>query len=152
VAPAAAAAIAQTVAPVISPPVAASAATRTPFTRPSQANPNFVPRSLDTGFIPEFETFPMIMLPQMPRVPRGISNPVAAQPQSGGVPTAGDVPAAVSAAAPAAAPAQVTMKSGRALPFAMIQAMGIMPGVRGVRTGKVNPGALVASGRNPGTL
>jgi len=141
-------------APTITPPVAATNATRTPFTRPAQARANFVPRSIDTGFIPEFEPFPMIMLPQMPRVPQGIRNPLASEPQGGGVPTAGTLPADASgqSSIPAGVPSPVKMRSGRMMPPGLVMALGIMPPVRGVRSGHVNPSRLVAAGRKPGSM
>jgi hypothetical protein len=143
-----------TSAPAITPPVVPSAATRTPFTRPAQANPNFVPRSLDTGFIPEFETFPMVMLPQMPRVPQGIRDLHAGQAQAGGVPTAGALPADPSgqSSVPAGTPSPVKMRSGRMMPPGLVMALGIMPSIRGVRSGRVNPSAMVATGRKLGAL
>ena len=143
-------------APTITPPVAASNATRAPFTRPSQATANFMPRSLDTGFIPEFETFPMVMLPQMPRVPQGVRNPndAGAELRTGGAPTAGDRPADASgqSSLPAGVPSPVKMRSGRMFPPSLIMALGIMPPVRGVRTGRVNPSQLIAAGRKPGMV
>jgi hypothetical protein len=138
------------VAPTITPPVAASNATRAPFTRPPQARANFVPRSLDTGFIPEFEVFPTVMLPQMPRIPQGIRNPLASEPQSGGVPTMG--PAMPQAAGPAGVSSPIKMRSGFMFPPGLVQALGIMPPIRGVRAGRVNPGAMVAAGRKPGMV
>jgi hypothetical protein len=134
-------------------PVTPSAATRNPFTRPAQATSNYVPRSLDTGFIPEFEPFPTIMLPQMPRIPRDIHNPMASEPQGGGVPTAG-LPADPSgqSSIPAGVPSPVKMRSGRMMPPGLIMALGIMPSVRGVRSGRVDPTAMIKSGRSPGAL
>jgi hypothetical protein len=138
----------------ITPPVAPSAATRAPFTRPPQARSNFVPRSLDTGFIPEFEPFPSIMFPQMPRIPQGIHNPMASEPQSGGVPTAGALPADPSgqSSVPAGTPSPVKMRSGRMMPPGLVMALGVMPSIRGVRSGRVNPTAMVATGRKPTAL
>jgi hypothetical protein len=135
-------------------PVTPSAATRNPFTRPASATPGYVPRSLDTGFNPEFEPFPMIMMPQMPRIPQGIRNPMASEPQSGGVPTAGALPADPSgqSTVPAGVPSPVKMGSGRMMPPGLVMALGVMPSIRGVRSGRVNPGALVAGGRKPGAL
>ena len=135
--------------------VTPSQETRNPFTRPAQATANYVPRSLDTGFKPEFEPFPMVMNPQMPRLPQGIRNPLAAEPQAGGVPTAGDaLPADPSgqSSIPSSVPSPVKMRGGRMMPPHMLMALGIMPGIRGVRSGRNNPAALVASGRNPGTM
>jgi hypothetical protein len=134
--------------------VTPSAATRTPFTRPVQATSNFVPRSLDTGFIPEFEPFPLVMLPQMPRLPRGMHNPLASEPQSGGVPTAGTLPADPSgqSSVPAGVPSPVKMHAGRMMPPGLIMALGIMPSISGVRGGHVNPTTLVARGRKPGAV
>lgn len=105
------------VAPTIAPPVAASVATRTPFQRPVQATSRYMPRSLDTGFIPEFEPFPSVMLPQMPRsirLPSGVRNPLASEPGSGGVPTSAD-PSGQSTI-PAGTPSPVRLRSGRMLP------------------------------------
>lgn len=141
------------VAPTIAPPVAASVATRTPFQRPVQATSRYMPRSLDTGFIPEFEPFPSVMLPQMPRsirLPSGVRNPLASEPGSGGVPTSAD-PSGQSTI-PAGTPSPVRLRSGRMLPPNLVMALGIMPSVRGVRSGRVNPSALIASGRKPGSL
>jgi hypothetical protein len=113
-----------------------------------------MPRSLDTGFIPEFEPFPTIMLPQMPRIPQGIRNPMAAEPGSGGVPTASGLPADPSgqSSLPAGVPSPIKMRSGRMLPPALVMALGVMPSIQGVRSGRVNPTALVATGRKPTTL
>ena len=134
--------------------VTPSAATRNPFTRPVQATPGFVPRSLDTGFVPEFGPFPSVMVPQMARLPMGIRNPLRSEPQGGGVPTAGTLPADPSgqSSVPAGIPSPVKMHTGRMMPPWLIQALGIMPSVRGVRAGYVNPAGIVASGRKPGMV
>jgi hypothetical protein len=131
--------------------VTPSAATRNPFTRPANATPNFVPRSFDTGFVPEFEPSPQTMMPMFPRLPIG----VRAEPQSGGVPTASGaatLPADPSgqSSIPAGIPSPVQGSMGRAFPPSLIMALGIMPPVRGVRAGRVNPSSLVAGGRKPG--
>jgi hypothetical protein len=153
VAPAAALAPAASMASmgVISP----SRAARNPFKRPASANPNFVPQSLNTGFIPEFEPFPSIMpSPFFPRAPQGIHVSRRAEPQSGGVPTATGtttLPADPSgqSSIPAGVPSPVKGSMGRMFPPGLIQALGIMPPIRGVRTGRVNPNTLVAAGRKP---
>ena len=131
-----------------------SRAERDPFTRPAQARSSFVPRSFDTGFIPEFSPFPSVMLPQMVRSPMGIRNPLRSEPQGGGVPTAGTLPADPSgqSSVPAGVPSPVKMRPGRMMPPWLVQATGLMPSIRGVRTGHVNPTALVAGGRKPGMV
>jgi hypothetical protein len=154
-----AAAPAAPVVPAVAAPIAPtpSRATRDPFMRPVQATPNYVPRSLDTGFVHEFQPFPTIMLPQMPRIPLGIRSPLAAEPQSGGVPTATGMTALPAdpsgqASIPAGVPSPVKGSMGRMFPPGLIMALGIMPSVRGVRSGRVSPTGLVASGRKPGSL
>jgi hypothetical protein len=109
-----------------------------------------MPRSLDTGFIPEFGPFPSVMLPMMPgsiRLPAGVRNPLASEPGSGGVPTT-TAPAEQSTV-PAGTPAPVRLRSGRLLPPHVVMALGIMPGIRGIRTGRVSPTKLVSAGRRP---
>lgn len=143
-------------APAVTPiaPVA-SRATRDPFRRPAAARPNFVPRSLDTGFIPEFEPFPSIMVsPFFPRLPLGVRSQLAAEPQSGGVPTAtGTMPLPADpsgqASIPRGIPSPVKGSMGRMFPPGLIQRLGIMPPIRGVRAGRVNPTSWVAAGRKP---
>jgi hypothetical protein len=134
--------------------VTPSQATRAPFTRPVQATPNFVPTTPQTGFIPEFGPEFSTMLPQMPRIPVGIRNPLRSEPQGGGIPTMGPSANAMPAdpsgqsSVPAGIPSPVKSgMGGRMFPPSLIMALGIMPPVRGVRAGRVNPMALVAAGR-----
>jgi hypothetical protein len=135
--------------------VSPTRAARDPFKRPASASSNFVPRSLNTGFIPEFEPFPAIMpSPFFPRAPRGIHVSRHAEPQSGGVPMATGattLPADPSrqSSIPAGVPSPVKGSMGRMFPPGLIQALGIMPPIRGVRAGRVNPGTVVAAGRKP---
>lgn len=135
-------------------PVSPSQATRAPFTRPVQATSNFVPRSPDTGFVSEFSPFPGVLNPYMGHLPVGIRQPLAAEPQGGGVPTAGTLPADPSgqSSIPAGIPSPVRASMGRSMPPGLLMALGIMPPIRGVRSGRNNPGAIVASGRNPGSM
>jgi hypothetical protein len=139
--------------------VTPSQATRNPFTRPVQATPNYVPTTPQAGFIPEFGPEFSTMLPQMPRLPVGIRNPLRSEPQGGGVPTMGLSAASLPAdpsgqsSIPAGIPSPVkSAMGGRMFPPSLVMALGIMPPVCGVRTGRVSPGALVASGRKPGML
>ena len=126
---------------------------RVPFSRPVQSTPGFTPRSFDTGFIPEFEPYPQVMLPQFARLPAGVHQPLAAEP--GGSPAAVQDPAAAAVAAQATAqpPSATAIKKRamRMLPPGLVMALGIMPPPRAgnVRSG-LNPDSLVAKGRNPG--
>jgi hypothetical protein len=167
--PAPAAPVVPTAPPVVPAATAAnlvtpSAATRNPFTRPVQATHKFVPSSLHTAFIPEFQPFPTVMLPMLPRstrLPAGVHQPMAAEPQPGGAPTMGgffgaDAPGALPAdpsgqsSVPPSIPSPVKMSGGRMMPPGLIMALGIMPQIRGVRTRHVNPSALVSGGRKVG--
>lgn len=128
----------------ITPPVASTQAMRDPFQRPSNMKPGFIPRSLRTQFVPEFEPFPSIMHFPGARVPRGIALPRASEP---GAETPRADPSGQSSL-PASVPSPVKMNA-RMMPPSLIMALGIMPPVRGVRSGRVNPSALVAAGRKP---
>jgi len=118
---------------------------RVPFERPVQGTPGFVPRSLDTGFVPEFQPYPMIMQTPMARMPAGVHQPLTAEP--------GSVPAAVAAAAAPQPPSAnaIKHKSMRMMPIPLMMAVGIFPSPRrgGIRSG-LDPSRLVAGGRNPG--
>jgi len=106
---------------------------------------------MDTGFIAH-DPFPLVMMPQMARIPGYIRQPLASEP--GALPP-------VSSEAVAAAVAQATVqppsamaikqRSMRMLPPSLIMALGIIPGPRtgNVRSG-LNPVAFVARGRKPG--
>jgi hypothetical protein len=148
-APAAAAAAAPATTPVITPPVAPSQETRAPFTRPPEATPGFVPRSLQTAFLPEFGPFPSVMqTPLATGLPLGVRNPMRSGP---GALTPQADPSGQSSV-PASVPSPVKVKAGRMMPPGLIMALGIMPSVRGVRGGHVNPAAIVAAGRKPTTM
>jgi hypothetical protein len=141
-----AAAVPATVAPAaaITPPVASTQATRNPFQRPGNMKPGFIPKSLRTQFVPEFEPFPGIMHFPGARLPRGVMNPRASEPGA-------ETPVARpedQAGLPASIPSPVKMNA-RMLPPSLIMALGIMPPVQGVRSGRVNPNMLVAAGRKP---
>lgn len=118
---------------------------RVPFDRPVQATPGFVPRSLDTGFIPEIQPYPQIMPGIMARLPAGVRQPLAAEP--------GTVPAATAAGMTAQPPSATSIKQKSAcmMSIPLMMALGIFPGPRagGIRGG-LNPAKLVSSGRNPG--
>lgn len=131
-------------------PVKVSQATRTPFQRPAEARGSFIPRSPTTGFIPEFGPFPAVMPPTMVQsLPVGVHNPLRSDPGSN-QPIAAD-PSGQSSL-PAGVPAPVKVRSGRLMPPGLIMALGIMPPIRGVRAGRVNPAALVAAGRVPSAV
>jgi hypothetical protein len=144
-APAAAAAAASSVtAPAA--PVMPSQATRDPFQRPANARPGFIPQSLQTEFVPEFEAFPTVMHWRGGRgLPRGVRNPPRSEP---GAETPRADPSGQSSL-PVSVPSPVKMRAGRMMPPGLVMALGIMPPVRGVRADRVNPLALVAAGRNP---
>lgn len=158
-APAAAAAAAPSVAPAaaipaavapaaaITPPVVASRANRDPFKRPGAGQRGFIPHSLRTQFVSEFDPFPMIMHFPGARLPRGIMNPPRSDP---GFETPKADPSGQSSL-PASVPSPVNV-TARMLPPGLIMALGILPPVRGVRSGRVNPSALVAGGRRPSSL
>jgi hypothetical protein len=123
---------------------------RVPFDRPAAATPGFMPRSLDTGFIPEFEPYPTVMLPQMARLPAGVHQPLTAEP---GVLPSPTNPTTV-AATPQQAPDVKVLKqrSLRMMPIPLLMALGIFPGPRGgVRSG-LNPDRFVKGGRRPSGL
>jgi len=130
----------------ITPPVVPSQETRNPFARPAAGRRGFIPQSLATQFVPEFEPFPTIMHWRGgQRLPRGIRNPPRSEP---GAETPRADPSGQSSI-PASVPSPVKMKAGRMMPPGLVMALGIMPPVRGVRANRVNPLALVAAGRNP---
>lgn len=125
-------------------PMAATRANRDPFSRPAGGRRGFIPQSLQTQFVPEFDPFPMVMHFPGARVPRGIANPRRAEP---GFETPRADPSGQSSL-PASVPSPVKMNA-RMLPPGLVMALGIMPPVRGVRANRVNPMALVAAGRKP---
>ena len=122
---------------------------RVPFERPVAGTAGFVPRSLDTGFIPEIQAFPQIMPAVMARMPAGVHLPLSAEP--GSLPAAS--PAAVAAAATPQPPstAAIKNKSMGMMPIPLMMAIGVFPSPRsgGIRGG-LNPSRLVQRGRNPG--
>lgn len=126
---------------------------RVPFERPVQATRGFVPRSLDTGFIP-FDPFPYTMLPQMARIPGTIHQPLRAEP--GALPPVSTkvVAAAATAAQATAQPPSATaikQRSMRMLPPSLIMALGVFPQPRAgnIRSG-LDPMRAIATGRSPG--
>lgn len=129
---------------------------RVPFERPTAGTTGFVPRSMDAGFIPTDvgAAMPQILLPQFVRLPKGVHQPVAAEP--GSLP-AQDPSAVAAAAAAAQATAQppsataIKKRSMRMMPISLIMALGIIPPPRAgqVRSG-LNPNAFINKGRNPG--
>lgn len=129
---------------VITPPVAPTQATRNPFTRPAAGRRGFVPQSLRTQFVPEFEPFPGIMHFPGARLPMGIHNSRRAEP---GAETPRADPSGQSSI-PASIPSPVKMNA-RMMPPGLVMALGIMPPVRGVRASRVDPSALVTGGRGP---
>jgi hypothetical protein len=119
---------------------------RVPFERPVQAGAGFVPRSLDTGFVPEFDPFPQIMRVPMARLPAGVHHPLTAEP--------GVLPAPTATTAPVETPPSATAikrKGMHMMSPALIMALGIQPSPRrgGIRAG-LDPSSLVTAGRNPG--
>lgn len=127
---------------------------RVPFERPAAGTANYVPRSMDAGFIPTDvgAAMPQILLPQFVRLPKGVSQPVAAEPGSLPAQAPGSVAAAVAqvTAQPPSATA-IKKRSMRTLPVSLIMALGIIPPPRAgqVRSG-LDPNSFVAKGRNPG--
>lgn len=95
---------------------------------------------------------PQILLPQFVRLPKGVHQPVAAEP--GSLP-AQDASAVAAAAAQATAqpPSATAIKkrSMRMMPLSLIMALGIIPPPRAgnVRSG-LDPNAFIGKGRNPG--
>ena len=123
---------------------------RVPFERPVQGTAGYVPRSLDTGFIPEIQAFPQIMPAVMARMPAGVHQPLTAEP--GGTMPAASPEAVAAAAAPQAPSANaIKQKSMHMMPIPLMMAIGVFPSPRsgGIRSG-LNPNSLVQRGRNPG--
>jgi hypothetical protein len=126
---------------------------RVPFARPVQATAGFVPHSMDTGFV-AYDPFPLVMMPQMARIPGGVHQPLASEPGALPPVSSGVITAAVTAAQTTAQPPSATaikQRSMRMLPPSLIMALGILPAPRAgnVRSG-LNPIAFVARGRTPG--
>lgn len=123
---------------------------RVPFERPVQGTAGYVPRTLDTGFIPEIQAFPQIMPAVMARMPAGVHLPLSAEP--GGTMPAANATAVAAAAAPQPPSANaIKQKSMGMMSIPLMMAIGIFPSPRsGGIHGGLNPSRLVQRGRNPG--
>lgn len=123
---------------------------RVPFDRPVQATSGFVPRSLDTGFIPtEMDPFSQVMLPRLARLPAGVHHPLVAE--SGVLPSTGAEAVAVAATAQPPSATAIKKRSMRMMPPALLMAIGVFPSPgRGNVRGGLDPSRLVSRGRNPG--
>lgn len=126
---------------------------RVPFERPVQASANFVPRSFDARMYSDIDPMPQIMPPIAAGLPRGIRNPLEAEPAGGArAPSASQAPIM-----PATKPVGDFGLPGGPSPLALAQraTMALPPWVR--RTvlasklrSKLSASNIVARGRNPG--
>jgi hypothetical protein len=129
--------------------VSSSRRARDPFKRPAGAQNALGVRSFQTGFVTEFQPFPMVMNPMMIPIQAGIRNPGGAGPAMA-LPSAGNLPADPSgqASIPAGIPSPVKGQMGRMFPPSLIMRMGITPPVRGIRSGN-SPVSFIRAGRKP---